>query len=234
MNRRTHSNRFVRRARIVAALLAAIFLVPVLRAQPAAPAVENRCLLIFDTSSAMKKCLPSVQSSVNRLLLSDMNGQLQPGDSIGVWTFAADVRPGQFPLQSWKPEAAATIASNITAFVTKQHYAKSTRFDAMVRLLNSVVQDSERLTVLIFCDGDGEIHGTPYDSAHQVIFKQKGPLQKAQQPFIRRFTDPIRPIRRLTANSSTTPVNFPEFPPLPRPPAPPAPPPTINRRRSRH
>jgi hypothetical protein len=230
MSNQTHSGRFVRRARVIAILLIGIFLIPVLRAQPVAPAIENRYLLVFDTSAAMKKCLPAVQSSLNRLFGLSTNGPWQAGDSIGVWTFAADLRTGQFPLQSWRPETAATIASNVTAFVAKQHYAKSTRFDAVMPQLNRVVQNSGRLTVLIFCDGNGEVHGLPYDAAINAVFKQnKRAWQKARQPFILVLRTQSGVPVGLTVNSSPPPMHFPEFPPLPRPPAPsPAPPPLTN------
>ena len=92
---------------------------------------------------------------------------------------------GQFPLQRWVPENAATIASNIIRFVAKQHYSKKTSFDAVRPYLNRVVHDSDRLTVLIFCDGEGEITGTPYDSDINRIFKQQQAERKrAREPFI--------------------------------------------------
>ena len=68
------------------------------------------------------------------------------------------------------PENAAMIASNIMRFVDKQHYSKKTSFDALRPYLNWVVQSSDRVTVLIFCDGDGVIAGTPFDCRHQPDF----------------------------------------------------------------
>ena len=97
----------VRRPFIFAVLLAGIFLVPAVRAQPAAPNVDNRFLLIFDTSSDMKRRLPAVQKALNDMLAASTNGQLHSGDSIGVWTFDQDLRAGQFPLQHWDPDNAA-------------------------------------------------------------------------------------------------------------------------------
>ena len=82
------------------------------------------------------------------------------------------LRQGQFPLQHWIPQNAATTAADIANFVRRQRYSKSTRFEVIMPLLNSVVQDSERLTVLIFCDGDGKINGTPFDDAINTVLKQ--------------------------------------------------------------
>ena len=173
MKTRTHQNQIVRRGLILAALLTGTFLAPALRAQPAPQRVDNRFLLIFDTSSDMRQRLPAVQKALDALLATSVNGQLHSGDSVGVWTFDQDLHAGQFPLQHWKPDDAPMIASNITKFVKKQHYLNKTGFDALQPLLNQVVQGSERLTVLIFCDGKGEIHGTPYDAGINQIFQQR-------------------------------------------------------------
>src|SRR5579862_2324000 len=172
MNSPTFSYRFALCARIIVMFGAGILLTPALQAQPAASRVDSRFLLVFDTSSAMKARVPATQYAVERLFFSMMNGQLQPGDTLGVWAFDRALRKGDFPLQGWLPQNAAPIASNITNFVKIQHYAKSTRFDAVMPALNEVVQNSERLTALIFCDGSGTIKGTPYDNAINALFKQ--------------------------------------------------------------
>ena len=153
MKTRTRQNQMVCPALVFAAVLAGTFLAPALRAQPAATNVNSRFLLIFDISSDMKQRVPAVQKALDTLLATGANGQLHLGDSVGVWTFDQDLHTGQFPLQYWEPENAPMIASNITKFIRKLHYSKKTDFDALQPLLNQVMQDSERLTVLIFCDG---------------------------------------------------------------------------------
>jgi len=222
MNRQRHSNRLARRMRIIVALLAGIVWVTATQAQTPARTVESRYLLVFDTSSAMKKRLSATQAAVNRLSFSMMNGQLQPDDSIGVWTFDRKLRAGQFPLQRWLPENAATIASNITTFVKQEHYSKSTRFDAIMPFLDRLVRDSDRLTVLIFCDGNGKIQGTPFDDAINASFTQnQRAFGEMKQTFIIVLRTQFGQYIGYTMNSSATGVNFPEFPPLPQPPAPP-------------
>ncbi|MGA2802414.1 MAG: hypothetical protein ABSE97_08630 [Verrucomicrobiota bacterium] len=208
--------------RIIVALLAGIVWVTATQAQTPARTVESRYLLVFDTSSAMKKRLSATQAAVNRLSFSMMNGQLQPDDSIGVWTFDRKLRAGQFPLQRWLPENAATIASNITTFVKQEHYSKSTRFDAIMPFLDRLVRDSDRLTVLIFCDGNGKIQGTPFDDAINASFTQnQRAFGEMKQTFIIVLRTQFGQYIGYTMNSSATGVNFPEFPPLPQPPAPP-------------
>jgi hypothetical protein len=221
MNRQNHLNRLAWRMRIMVTLLAGMVWIPAAQAQTLARTVENRYLLIFDTSSAMKKRQPATQKAVNQLFLSMMNGQLQPNDSIGVWTFDSKLRAGRFPLRRWLPENAAPIASNITAFIQQEHYSQSAHFDVIVPSLNGLVRDSDRLTVLIFCDGSGEIQGTPFDNAINSIFKEnQSAFEKAKQVFIVVLRTQFGQYVGYTVNSSAIGVNFPGFPPLPQPPQP--------------
>jgi hypothetical protein len=224
----THQNQIVHRPYIFAVLLAGIFLVPAVRAQPAVRNWDNRFLLIFDTSSDMKQRLPAVQKAVNDILAASTNGLLHPGDSIGVRTFDQDLHTGQFPLQHWEPDNAVMIASNITAFVGKQRYTKATRFDALLPLLNQVVQGSERLTVLIFCDDKGEIHGTPYDVGINQIFQQRqSEREKARLPIIIGLRSQRGQYTGCMVSFPPQPVSLPQFPPLPPPAPTPAPPPPV-------
>src|ERR1700734_1414134 len=114
---RTHSKIFTIAPRILFALFAGIFLISKSHAQPAMQPIENRFLLIFGTSADMKKRVPMVQKALDNLFVTSLGGQLQSGDSIGVWTFDQDLRTGQFPLQYWVPEDGATIAADIDSFV---------------------------------------------------------------------------------------------------------------------
>jgi len=228
------SNKLFRHAWICLALPAAFFFVSGIHAQPAGEAVESRWLLVFDTSSEMKQRLPQVQAEINNLLARGMSGRLQPRDSIGVWTFDETPHTGQFPLQFWAPEDAATLAASINKFIGSQRYANSTRFDALIPLLKQVAQNSGRLTVLIFCDGDGTITGTPYDDGINRLFQQRQAIQKkARQPFIIVLRSQLGKFTDCSVNFPPGMVNLPDFPPLPPPPAPtnapplPAPPPRI-------
>jgi hypothetical protein len=217
MNKSKHPNRLAWRRQIMAALLAGVVWIPAAQSQIPAHTVENRYLLIFDTSSAMKKHLLATQKAVNQLFLSMMNGQLQPNDSIGVWAFDSKLRTGQFPLQRWLPENAANIASNITTFIQGEHYSRSTHFDAIMPSLNGLVQESDRLTVLIFCDGNEKIQGTPFDNAINSIFKEdQRAVEKAKQVFIVVLRTQFGQYVGDTVNFSAIGVNFPEFPPLPQ------------------
>ena len=206
----------VHRPFIFAVLLAGIILAPAARAQSAAPNVNGRFLLIFDTSSDMKRCLPAVQEALNNMLAAGTNGPLHSGDSIGVWTFDQELHAGQFPLQHWEADSAGMIASNINAFVGKQRYTKTTRFEALLPSLNQIMERSERLTVLLFCDGQGEIHGTPYDVGINQTFQQRRTeRQKARLPIVVGLRSQRGQYAGCMVSFPPQPVSLPAFPPLP-------------------
>lgn len=201
------------------ALLTATSLVATAHAAPIA--VQNRYLLVFDTSSAMKDCQPMLKDAIGQLFISMMNGQLQDGDTIGVWTFARNVQVGHFPLQTWQPDRAGIIASNVVTFIRDQHYGKTTDFSALFPLLDRVVQNSDRLTVIIFCDGDGQFSGTPYDAAVNTVFKNDGDkMQKAKRPFAVVLRSQLGGYVRCLLTELPGTVTFPNFPPLPEAPTP--------------
>ena len=233
MNKESRKNKSCDRVRIMAVLLVGIFLIAKAPGQLAAQPVENRFLLVFDTSSDMKSRLPAVQRALDTLLASSIRGQIRAGDSIAVWTFGRELRPEHL-VQPWVPQNAAMISSNILRFVAHQRYSKKTSFDALCPSLNRVVQNSDRLTVLIFCDGDGEIVGTPYDlDIKQTFQQQQADRKKALQPFIIVLRSQLGSYVGGMTDWPPGLVSLPPFPPLPPPeeptnaPPPPPPPPVV-------
>jgi hypothetical protein len=218
MNIKLSRNNFIVGAGLAAVLFTSIFPMPALRAQPAERAVPGRYLFIFDTSWTMKKRLPAVEKTLTSMLATSMGGQLHTGDTIGVWTFNQDLYPGDVPLQVWDPDAAATIAGNISKFVGSRKYENSTRFEALQPLLNRVVQNSQRLTVVIFCDGATKITGTTFDNGVNQLFATNGAAQKkARQPFVVLLRSQLGKFVGCTVSCPPQLVSFPQFPPLPAP-----------------
>jgi hypothetical protein len=232
MNTKLKINIFFHLKATVSALLAGMILIPGLRAQPTEQTVQNRFLFVFDTSREMKARGAALEKALNTLLATSLNGQLHAGDSMGVWTFGQDLRPGDYPLQSWNPDNAVMIASNLVKYVGNQHYGKAARYEALQPLLNKVVQNSERLTVLIFCDGGEKFTGTPFDDGINQIFDQKRNDQKsAAQPFVILLRSQLGQYIGCSVGLPPQPLTYPQFPPLPLPPPPPpkvtnAPPPS--------
>ncbi len=177
---------------------------------------EQRWLLIFDTSSAMKKRLPAVEAEIKSLFLSSIDGKLRTNDSIGVWTFDSQLHAGQFPLMWWQPERAALEATNLAMFLRGQKFSGNTKFDALQPTLNRVIADSERLTVLIFCSGADEIHWTPYDeSLNAMLAQTAAERKKSLQPVVVLLRTQVGKYIGATVNFPPQPVTSPSFPLLP-------------------
>ncbi|HEV2329959.1 MAG TPA: hypothetical protein VGY56_14355 [Verrucomicrobiae bacterium] len=205
------------------ALLAGPGVISPVRAQSGERRVENRLLLIFDTSSAMKKRVPDEIKAINALFEITLNGRLRYGDSIGVWTFSRDLHLGQFPQQEWTEDKVNTLPPELAAFLKKQHYSKDTRFDALIPMLNEVVRTSPRLTTVIFCDGEGHVSGIPGADSINTNFKgHQRDMEKARMPFVIVLRSQFGKYVGCTISSAES-VTLPQFPPLPPPPAAPAP-----------
>lgn len=222
MNIKMSGLNFLRRAWLFAVLLAAGLPISALPAQPAERTVPGRFLLIFDTSANMKKRLPAVEKSLNTMLATSMSGQLHKGDTMGVWTLDQTLHPGDYPLLPWNPEDAALIASNLTQFIHSRKYANATHFEVLQPLLGRVVDSSERLTVLIFCDGATKITGTTFDTGINQLFAQNAAAQKkAKEPFVVVLRSQQGKYVGCTVTYAPQLVAFPQFPPLPPLPEPP-------------
>jgi hypothetical protein len=199
---------------------------PPLLMPPAAPTVvttprasagpSERWLFIFDTSSAMKKRLPALDAEIRLLFGTNLGERLHTGDSIGVWTFDTQVHAGQYPLMTWQPEHAATMATNLMKFVRSQDFSGKTDFSVLKSLVERVIGTSERLTIVIFCDGEGRIHLTPYDDGiNQNMVLGTAERKKSRQPLVIVVRSQQGVISGATVNYPPADVTVPPFPPLP-------------------
>lgn len=205
--------------RFLAAGFAAAFFVPGAGAQSTNHPVQNRLLLIFDTSSAMKKRLPAEEKTMGQISYT-LYGQFRPGDSVGVWTFSHNLRTGDYPLQTWMPGQMPTTAAHIMDYLKHQRYEKTTSFDDLVPTLNEVVRSSERLTTIIFCDGEGEVRGLPDAATINGVFKRNDEvMKKAREPFVIVLRSQLGRYVGCTINRPGS-ITLPAFPPLPPPPQP--------------
>ena len=197
-------------------LLAALAALALVSRAPAQTAPEERWLLVFDTSAVMKKRLPAVEAAVTGFFATSAAGQLHAGDSVGVWTFDQQLHAGQFPLTVWPPESAAGATSNLIAFIHAQRYEGRTTFAALQPALNRVIENSERLTVVIFCDGQNEITWTPYnDGINQTFRQSQAERKKARQPFVLLLRTQRGKFIGSTVNFPPCILNVPPFPALP-------------------
>src|SRR5262245_18919589 len=79
----------------------------------------KRYLFIVDTSSAMKRLAGQTRDYVFELVFTGLDGQMQPGDSFGLWGFA-EATVTDFPMQLWNPTTSFYAAAATMLFLTGQ------------------------------------------------------------------------------------------------------------------
>ena len=186
-------------------------------AQPPAPLTlsSNRYLFIVETSASMQPRASGTLQVVVQLLMSDLNGNLRRGDTLGVWTFNEQLYAGRFPLQVWSPERRQIIAQRVTEFLRKQPLETSPNLNLAITEMLRVIKNSDNITVILFSDGSGEMHGTPFDEQiNAVYWEQQLKMQKAGMPFVTVLRAHGGVIVSHSVNFAPWPVDIPIFPTL--------------------
>jgi hypothetical protein len=163
--------------------------------------------------------------TVQELLKSGLDGQLREGDTLGVWTYNATLYAGRLPLQRWSPAQQKAITSRVVSFLKSQKLELLPVLDTVLPALDSVIRNSQQITVILVTAGDGAIQGTPCD--HQInafwdIGREK--QQKAKMPFVVVFRAWEGVIKDCSLTLAPDPVKIPALSPQPQitatPPAP--------------
>ncbi len=82
--------------------------------------------------------------------------------------------------------------SNLVAFLHAQRYKTDSHPALLQAPIKQVVDTSRRLTIVLFCDGQSEIIGTPYDQGiNQTIHDTAGERKKSRQPFVVVLRTPV-------------------------------------------
>lgn len=176
----------------------------------------QRWLLIFDTSVTMERWLPGTTTELQNLFYGSMGGQLAAGDSVGVWVFSDKLHTDLYLPITWMPAKAASASSQLVDLLTHEHYLGSTKFSVLGPVLQRVIASSQRLTIVLFCDGKDELKLTPYDdSINQAFRAMQADRKKAKVPFVLVLRTQHGRFVGATVNLPPGNLDFPAFPPLP-------------------
>lgn len=168
-------NDTLRRFALIAALLAPAL--ATVRAAEPAPVTSSRpqparWLLVVDTSAAMTRRAEAVEGAVGELLVSGMNGQMQPGDELGVWTFDKELHTGELPRQVWDPGHSNRFAGTVVNFLKSRVYRDAAHLETVLNILPRLVGQSDRLTVVLLSDGAEKMSGTPFDGPINAAYAE--------------------------------------------------------------
>lgn len=175
----------------------------------------KRWLLVVETSSPMAPRKQAVMASLAGMLESEMNGQLEPGDTIGVWTFNKQLAAGKLPLHTWLLAARKRSAMEILTFIEAQKFEHAPNPGVLSEPLTGVAANSQFLTVVLVTSGLGKISGTPFDEAINKAWASWDG-KKSRKPIVTvlRARDGVYVQHRVTPGEFS-----PLFPALPKTPA---------------
>jgi len=177
---------------------------------------SNRWLFVFNTSAAMRDRTNGVQAVTTELLATGMHGTIRPGDTIGIWTYSAQLHADEAPLQKWYPNTAATIAYNTVQFLQQHPFEKSAAFDDVLANMLRVIKISDTITVILISDGSDSFQGTPFDEKLTAFYKANYHAQKkAHMPIVTVFRGEKGSITTNTLALAPRPVDIPAVPPPP-------------------
>jgi len=189
----------------------AVFFCLAISVHAAAP--SNRWLLIVETSRATQPRMEGVAQTAGNLILSGMNGQVRPGDTLGVWTFDSELHAGEFPLQTLSPQNSKTVAERVALFLAMQKFEKRAGLENILPEMGELITNSQFITVILISSGEERIRGTPFDSEINAQYRA---LQSQQAAARMPLVTVLRAQRgRITDFVVSAPPAFLEMPALP-------------------
>jgi hypothetical protein len=146
--------------------------------------MENRFLFVIDTSSAMTSRTNGLEEVVTGLLASGMKGELRKGDTIGLWTYS-DHLDTDFPMEVWAEDKKDSILKEVREHIGNLSYEKHSHLEKALPQIMHVVENSERVTVILIFDGADLIKGTPFDKDINGLHKHyAGEFRSAHEPIV--------------------------------------------------
>jgi hypothetical protein len=182
-------------------------------AAKAAP-LSRRWLFLVETSKSMQPRAESVLGVVRGMLASDLSGQLQAGDTLGMWTFNEDLYVGRLPLQTWSPKAREEIMQRTVAFLRSQKYEKQARFNKVAPALGRLINDSELITVILISSGESKVQGLGIDGLINDYYSEwRKQQEKGRIPFIIVLRAQSGQLSEHAFNTALWPVQLPPLAP---------------------
>jgi hypothetical protein len=159
----------------------------------------------------MRPRIEGTLEEVQDLLASNMGGQLQRGDTLGLWTYNEKLLAGKFPLQTWSPQNQKEIAARVNDFLKKQSFEKQADFSKVMPVLQGVIKDSDAITVIVVSSAQDNIQGTPFDQAINDYYRLSWSTQQdARMPVITVLQARQGRITDYTVGAAPGPIEIPK------------------------
>jgi len=178
----------------------------------------DRWLLIVDTSSAMKGRAAAILGVVGELVSSGMNGQMQPGAELSVWTYNNELYAGVAPKQLWNPANSNMITRQVLGYLGAQEFQGKGQLPQVLVGLSHAVSVSKRLSVVWISDGSQKVAGTSFDDVLNAAFATNATaLANTRMPLVTVLRGYRGALIGQSVSLAPWPVEFPAFPVEPEP-----------------
>ncbi len=136
------------------------------------PSQAHRYLFIVETSRGMRDRARGVFNELKQALDTGLNGQIQQGDTVGIWTFNENVYQGLFPSQKWSQPTQLAFAVRLPALLEPETYQKRARLEKLLPEMLQTISGNEAITVVLVASGEGTMKGTPFDDQINAAWKE--------------------------------------------------------------
>jgi len=186
-----------------------------------ASASGERFLFVVDKSSGMERLQDATEATIFDLIGSGIYGQMQAGDTFGLWTFNKETSAGKFSMQVWDPRKARQQATVVAAFLSGVEYEGSSNLKDVTEKLKKIIHSVSNVTVFVISDGDSQMKGTPFDKTINAEYKnQRKQRASAKRPFVTTLIARDGWIIDQSVTVAGTRIDLPPRPALTEPPPP--------------
>jgi len=109
----------------------------------------NRFLFVVDTSSSMKRLDQAGRQTVHDLIYSGLEQRMQPGDTLGVWTFGNETKGGVFPIQVWSSEKNEDLAEQVSRFLKAESMGRGSRLDNAITNVERLAKSVKDVDIIL-------------------------------------------------------------------------------------
>ena len=145
---------------------------------------QHNFLFVIDSSSSMSRHKTAAIKLVRQVIESRFEDQIEPGDSIDIWTYDTENNLRGFPPQIWKSADAARIADAAAQYLEKFQFKAKSDFSNVATDLDLLVPQTKALLIVVITDGESPFSGIKLDLDINEYLAKKGKLGPSQDPFL--------------------------------------------------
>jgi hypothetical protein len=154
--------------------------------EPADPvALSYRYLIVLENSARMDRQREVALDTVHELILKGIQGQIQAGEVLGVWTFRDRVERDRFRPVVWAPGRARDVANDVYRTLRDDRFGREPDLDLAMAAVTEVAGQVDRLTVFLVVSGYPMIRGAWFDDEINEVYQQHADgMRQSRRPFV--------------------------------------------------